>query len=243
MKKFSKYIFEVLAIFIGITASFLVDEWREEHELSKRLFENLKAIRQELVQDTININQKLALFDSTAATLYQILQRGYVEFSNEREVGRTLNSIVWIGVRAQRSDASFRTLISSPHVNVIRDVDLKLKLSNYYENIRYDILNQEDDHERIAQECEQMILDHCRTSAFGSALNSGSQEQLELAIDNLSDDFNALLKNNSFINRMEIRIQTMQAFADEEELGEKSLPAYKKYVVLLIELIDRELER
>ena len=32
MKKFSKYLIELVVIVVGITLSFLVDEWREEAE-------------------------------------------------------------------------------------------------------------------------------------------------------------------------------------------------------------------
>ncbi|MDH5400184.1 MAG: hypothetical protein OEX02_18675 [Cyclobacteriaceae bacterium] len=53
LKPYLKYVYEVLAIIVGITISFMVDEWREERQ--NKIAENtyLKNIRSDLVQDTL----------------------------------------------------------------------------------------------------------------------------------------------------------------------------------------------
>ena len=57
VKKFRDYIFELLVIFVGISLSFYVDEWREKTENIELLKKNLAGIKLELVEDTVVLSK------------------------------------------------------------------------------------------------------------------------------------------------------------------------------------------
>ena len=44
MKPYLKYLFEVLAIVVGITLSFVVDEWREERQKKREEIQSLEKL-------------------------------------------------------------------------------------------------------------------------------------------------------------------------------------------------------
>ena len=56
---YAKYIFEVLAIFVGITLSFMVDEWREDKQNREETLTALGIIKEDLQQDSINIKYNI----------------------------------------------------------------------------------------------------------------------------------------------------------------------------------------
>lgn len=63
MKDFRKYLIEILVIVIGITISFLVNEWREERKERQEEKEILTDIKYGLEKDKINIERCRTRFD------------------------------------------------------------------------------------------------------------------------------------------------------------------------------------
>lgn len=55
MKKYAKYLIEFVVIVFGITASFMVDEWREERQDRKELKNILQMMQSNLQQDSIKM--------------------------------------------------------------------------------------------------------------------------------------------------------------------------------------------
>jgi len=52
MKKYAKYLFEFIAIFVAISLSFLVEEWREQKQNREETVKAIKMIRRDLRIDT-----------------------------------------------------------------------------------------------------------------------------------------------------------------------------------------------
>lgn len=61
MKKYFKFIFEVIAIVLGITLSFVVDEWREKRQFREETLKVLKFIQSDLKQDSSKLADLVAL--------------------------------------------------------------------------------------------------------------------------------------------------------------------------------------
>lgn len=53
MKKYLKYLIELVVIVMGITLSFMVDEWREERQDREETVKVLKMLRSDIVSDTV----------------------------------------------------------------------------------------------------------------------------------------------------------------------------------------------
>lgn len=82
MKKFSKYIIELIVLVVGITLSFMVDEWREDREKSAQLEQIFSEIKtnvefdlKELQNDTSFINYQLICLEKLI-NLNDTLQQG-----------------------------------------------------------------------------------------------------------------------------------------------------------------------
>ena len=50
-----KYFIELMVIFVGISASFLVDEFREDLEIDKQVRKSLYSLQKELNNDIIHL--------------------------------------------------------------------------------------------------------------------------------------------------------------------------------------------
>ena len=66
MKPYLKFLFEVVAIVVGITLSFMVDEWREDRQNREHTLRSLKEIRGDLIEDTNRINHVISYNNSLA---------------------------------------------------------------------------------------------------------------------------------------------------------------------------------
>ena len=62
LKSSLKYVYEVIAIVVGITISFMVDEWREESQNRKETLTLLSSIKEDLTMDTITIQKAIDQF-------------------------------------------------------------------------------------------------------------------------------------------------------------------------------------
>lgn len=73
-----KYLFEVLTIFIGISISFLFDEWRENRKDEEIARKNLIFLRSNLVQDTLILT---GMTEIGKASIYSINKLIYFNVS------------------------------------------------------------------------------------------------------------------------------------------------------------------
>ena len=60
-----KYLIELLVIFVGISASFLVDEYREDIEIGRQVRKSLHSLKTELNSDVKDLKTLIANIDST----------------------------------------------------------------------------------------------------------------------------------------------------------------------------------
>jgi hypothetical protein len=69
MSKYYKYAFELVAIFLAITLSFLVDEWREERQNRQETVKAIKMIQFDITIDTNYYHLRLKRLKRAAAAL------------------------------------------------------------------------------------------------------------------------------------------------------------------------------
>ena len=60
-----KYLIELLVIFVGISASFLVDEYREDLEIDKQVRKSLYSLQKELNSDIEHLKNLINKIDNS----------------------------------------------------------------------------------------------------------------------------------------------------------------------------------
>ncbi|MEQ9307910.1 MAG: hypothetical protein RLN90_00540 [Balneolaceae bacterium] len=243
MKNWKHYSFEILVIFFGISISFWVDEWREDGQNKELLEENLQSIRGELVRDTVNLDAKIQYLDSVTSLVYPILSQKKVSFTSAQEMAHFINALIWIGVRLEKNQGAYKSMIQNSYGQYLKNSELKKSLYNYYENRRYELLDLEYDLEKMAERNEQMILGNVRTAEIGIAFYEGkTQKEIEKIVDLISQDLNRLLSDQFFINQVDHQMQYMHLNIVKEQ-GIETLYDHKTYIIQLIQMIDNQLKK
>lgn len=74
MSKYSKYFFELIAIFLAITLSFLVEEWREDRQNRKETVKAVKMIQFDITIDTNYYHLRMERINRIAKALEPALE-------------------------------------------------------------------------------------------------------------------------------------------------------------------------
>lgn len=132
MKKSFKFVFEVIAIVIGITLSFLVDEWREDRQLREETYKVLRLIQSDLKQDSMKL-ANLCELDPKFMKLF---------LNNPDSANDSLRVLVTtLGIGSPPlvdiTKSGYLTLTSKRSVVMENDSLLSL-ISSFYNNHEYD---------------------------------------------------------------------------------------------------------
>ena len=74
MKPYLKYVYEVIAIVVGITLSFMVDEWREERQNWEKEKVILKEIYNERKADSLMLSYNLQIHKNGFASCINLIK-------------------------------------------------------------------------------------------------------------------------------------------------------------------------
>jgi len=136
MKGWLKYLFEIIAIFIGITGSFLLDEWREDNQNRDETVEVLKLIKSDLQQDTLQISELLKI---------KVIEKIKVFLDDPDRSSDTLR--FWTIMRAL-SNADIPTISNTGYSSfanlqkiILKNDSLFILISSYYNNKKLDNLS------------------------------------------------------------------------------------------------------
>ena len=125
---FKSFALDVMAIVVGLTLTFLIDEWRSEHKLRAEEIDILKSVNDELEADIKLANEYLIHLparEKVKLSLFEITHGIDTDTLTSR-MRTLLNFMGFMG------NSSTHTSISAQSRNIISDEVLRKDLQKYY---------------------------------------------------------------------------------------------------------------
>ncbi|MEI6412081.1 MAG: hypothetical protein WCR52_22000 [Bacteroidota bacterium] len=125
-----KYILEVVTIFLGISISFLFDEWRENRKDEEIARKNLIFLKSNLVQDTLVLT---GMIDIGKAAVYSINKLIY--FKQDSEISDSINAHIdkaagYLDFKSNQM--AYEEIKQTGHTSLIKNDTLKRSFLSYY---------------------------------------------------------------------------------------------------------------
>ena len=252
---YAKYLFEVLAIFVGITLSFMVDEWREDKQNREETVKALKMIREDLVQDTLSYNRILQ-----STELYDDLYKFQVLNDMEKvDSDSTLNLFVASWARSPNifPIAGFSAFENLEN-RIIDDSRILKQISLYYSYQRFDQVYERVDDFSIDQiHNSYLAVDQSYLNLFLNRMKmdttnvtswsydsfmatkwelTDSSEQVEIGFNKFIVNLKNYMKSETYKKRLGIK-------RSNELMWWGHAITKKQWAQKLIQLIDEELKK
>lgn len=127
------YTLEILVVFIGITAGFILNNWREDAVEKKLENKYLSSFYRDVQNDDVELDSLVSSSQLKAEKLISILKETEVvnkPLSEElaREIVTEMMYIEWLSA----TNDTYEDIINSGNLNLISDYQLKEKISSYY---------------------------------------------------------------------------------------------------------------
>jgi len=127
------YIIELLVVFVGVTAGFLLNTWRQENAKLELEQKYLTSFYNDVTFDEKNLDSLIINSQMKADTLMKILKESGVKdipLSKElaQKIVREIISIEWFSP----SNDTYEDIKNSGNLNLIAEFKLKEKISSYY---------------------------------------------------------------------------------------------------------------
>ncbi len=135
MKPYLKYIFEVLAIVVGISLSFMVDEWKKKNEEQKIEISYISRLKSDL---NFDIDQFNGFMDSVLFNKKMVLESFLKidSLNNEeyRKVFPTYNNLDYSTYEAipLSQMVTYQEMENNGFLRLIDDIELRKSLNKYY---------------------------------------------------------------------------------------------------------------
>ena len=127
------YIIELAVVFIGVTAGFLLNNWREDSAEKKMERKYLESFNNEVILDKDNLDSLILHSQLKIDNLLDIIKQ--TEVVNKPLTEELAQSIVmeimYIEWLSPAND-TYEDIINSGNLNIISDYALKEKISSYY---------------------------------------------------------------------------------------------------------------
>jgi len=131
-----KYLIELLVIFVGISASFLVDEYREDIEIGRQVRKSLHSLKADLNSDVNGLKALIADIDSTDEHFSFILN-----FSATSPVDKIVLDKAWQAVTTPRGGklnlSVYNAMEASGIIYKIEDDSIRNEILDLYQH-RYE---------------------------------------------------------------------------------------------------------
>ena len=128
-----KYLIELLVIFVGISASFLVDEYREDIEIRRQVRKSLHSLKTELNSDVKDLKTLTANIDSTDEHFSYILN-----FNAKSLVDKIVLDKAWQAVTTPRGGklnlSVYNSMEASGIIYKIDDDSIRNEILDLYQN-------------------------------------------------------------------------------------------------------------
>ena len=252
MKKLKDYIFELVVIFVGISLSFYVEEWREGRENVELLHSNLASIKLELIEDTVVLSEKLRHIDSANVRLNSCLVNQKYElkegelFDSWIDIIATLNMIISHSQDLRNNNASFKNYTQNSFSQYLRNAKLKGLLNEYYEVKRIELLEDEVILKDISEKLREFVLSEVSFYKHTATIAKG-QLIARQDLNDLSEDLTKLLKREEFLNYLSLKIERINIHkygSGKSDKGDDSTyPNQIDFIKEIIAEIDKEVNQ
>ena len=136
--KYFKYaIGEIILVVVGILIALQVNNWNEDRKSKILEVKILHRLRQDLVTDTLYLNDRLQRTISLQAEQYEFIHEIYNTQKSEREFRKILKLQNWDSDNLVMQTSTFEELKSSGQINIIENEGLKIQMINLYRE--YDV--------------------------------------------------------------------------------------------------------
>lgn len=132
-RKWLHYILELLVVFVGVTAGFLLNTWREEQANIKLEQKYLESFYADLLIDQKNLDTLIINSRQKSDNLIEIvkLTEAIDKPLTEQQANKIVKEIIYIEWFSS-SDDTYKDILNSGNLNIISDFKLKEMISSYY---------------------------------------------------------------------------------------------------------------
>jgi hypothetical protein len=125
-----KYVLEVVIIFIGISMSFLFDEWRENRKDEETAIKNLIFLKSNLVQDTMVLTGMMEIGKASVHSINKLIY-----FKQDSEISDSLNTHIdkaasYLDFKSNQM--AYEEIKQTGHTSLIKNDTLKRAFLSYY---------------------------------------------------------------------------------------------------------------
>ena len=133
-KTVGKYLFEVIVIFIGITSSFLFEEWRQNREKDQRGSEIMQALLVELERNDSFIREIDTTYLEVSTSIQKILDNESI--TQPEVVGAAYELLEGLSyIRLKEISSFIHGFSSNDHINIISMNSEVLRYLTYLESL------------------------------------------------------------------------------------------------------------
>ena len=149
------YLLELLVVFIGVTAGFLLNNWREENSNSKLEQKYLNGFYADLISDKDDLDSLIYRTKGKTDKLMKVLKESeYDNNSLSREMANEIIEQILYLEWFTLADDTYDDIINSGNLNIISDYRVKETISSYY-SLLHEVKN-----------VEQFYLNHMNDYGF-----------------------------------------------------------------------------
>ncbi len=145
-KNWKEYITEFIMLFAAVTLGFLAENLREHQIIEKHKVQNLTAMIDDLKQDSVEIEKRIAEYSNTLAQFELIKDLSVAYSENKMTEKLYIDSVVnsylnaKYGIALFINNASYKNTISSGNLSYIKSNKTKMLIAQYYEALYGKIL-------------------------------------------------------------------------------------------------------
>ena len=127
------YIIELAVVFIGVTAGFLLNNWREDAAENKMEHKYMESFYNEVILDKDNLDSLILHSQLKIDNLLNIIKQTEVvnKLLTEELAQSIVMEIMYLEWLSPAND-TYEDIINSGNLNIISDYNLKEKISSYY---------------------------------------------------------------------------------------------------------------
>jgi hypothetical protein len=203
-----KYSFEFVVIVIGISFSFWIDEWNKEKTNKILHIEDLRAVLNDLKNDSIMFNNVQKQLDYGKNKINSLLNDIDLYESNKIDYNQFSLRIINKGFLYNNdtffmTDASFKSLISNSRINFFPE-EIHTLMNKYYESV----LKRVNDNNHMVDDISlKYYHDHHPFSMYyvNLLIDSGLSESEARGSDPSQIDRKLKIKFESYFNKQEIK--------------------------------------
>jgi hypothetical protein len=127
------YFIELIVVFIGITAAFLLNNWREDYKSNELEIKYLNSIKNDVIQDSINVNEILKLNEGKEFKFKKYIASTIKGISSIDSAIILFQDILTIPKFYPQTN-TYESIKYSGNLNIISDYNMREEITNYYES-------------------------------------------------------------------------------------------------------------